>query len=160
MLKSLVSLCHCHARCSEALCRHSCQRILALTGPTRVMPIRRMGRTAVSSHSLCEVRSTSLGAEARLNNPTWHRPQVHTRCMASHAPSPSRSEPPSVTSVAPVSALYIDHLDPLNTTVVDVDLDLMRRLEDVTVLLENVALRNMSIDVCQLVGDTAKHKLT
>ncbi|KAI0221780.1 hypothetical protein LSAT2_026949 [Lamellibrachia satsuma] len=55
--------------------------------------------------------------------------------------------------VAPVSTLYIDHLDPLNTTVVDVDLDLMRRLEDVTVLLENVMSRNMSIDVCQLASD-------
>lgn len=86
-----------------------------------------------------------------MNSQTLNKRQ--TRCMASRAPSSAHSEPLSVACTTPVSALYIGNFDPLNTTVVGVDLDLMQRLEDVTALVDNVTLRSMNIDVHQLASD-------
>ena len=154
MLKALASICHCHARGSETLCRHSAQIIVAMAGSTRVIPFRGVDRMLSCSRSGSFVRSITLGADTTLNSQTLNRQQA--RCMASHVRSPAHSEPLSTPGSTPVSALYIDHLDPLNTTVVDVDLDLMKRLEDVTTLVDNVTSRGMYIDVHQLVRDAAK----
>ncbi|KAK2179714.1 hypothetical protein NP493_476g02042 [Ridgeia piscesae] len=154
MLKALASICHCHARGSETLCQHSAQIIVAMAGSTRVIPFRGVDRMLSYSRSGSFVRSITLGADTTLNSQTLNRQQA--RCLASHVRSPAHSEPLSTPGSTHVSALYIDHLDPLNTTVVDVDLDLMKRLEDVTTLVDNVTSRGMYIDVHQLVRDAAK----
>ena len=154
MLKALAATCRCHARGRETLCRHSAQRIIATAGSTRVTPFRGVDRRLSFSRSISVVRPTTLGADTTLNSQTPDR-QL-TRCMASQVRPSAHSEPLSTPSSTPVSALYVDHLDPLNTMVVDVDLDLMKRLEDVTTLVDNVTSRGMCIDVQQLVRHAAK----
>ena len=138
MLKPLVLSCRHCSRCRTALCFRSM--------PTTVIPTRGLFRTSPSV-----LGPIQFGAERNTKFPTWHRKQVHPRCLASHAPSPVRSEP--LTDVPVVSALYVDHFDHLNTTVVDVDLNLEQRFEDVATLVDNVTARGMTIDVHQLVRD-------
>ena len=146
MLKPLVLSCRSCLRCRNVLCFRPT--------PTTVIPTRGMFRTSTSVFTAGYI---PFGAERTPKFPTWHRKQVHPRCLASHAPSPVHSKPLSVTDIPPVSALYVDHFDPLNTTVVNVDLNLERRFEDVTVLVANVTTRGMPIDVRQLVRDTLPH---
>ena len=138
MLKPLVLSCRHCTRCRTSLCFRST--------PTTVIPNRGIFRTSPSVFGPIQFR-----AERNPKFPTWHGKQVHSRCLASHAPLPIHSEPLSVSDVPLVSALYVDHFDFQNTTVVDVDLNLGQRFEDVATLVDNVTARGMTIDVHQLV---------